>query len=59
MHLPLSVVVVILEMAFEDLGDMLEDMTALGDARISDDVYSEWRAVEEVLYDIKTKLGQK
>ena len=53
MHLPSSLVVAILQMAFEDLEYMLMDAEAYGDPSFIDEVYSHWRAVDEVLYELR------
>ncbi len=37
----------------KDLEYMLEDARAYGVSIVIDEVYSEWRAVDEVLYGIK------
>ena len=53
MNLPVTLIIAILETACEDLEYMLLDAEAHGDRVVIDEVYSQWRAVDEVLYDVR------
>ena len=59
MDLPLNLIVAILEMAWENLDYMLMNasLDCYRDQALIKHVYSEWRAVDEVLYELRPVAG--